>query len=177
MKNSILMFVRDSKKTNEHMIAILDSLSPGEREKKRGSYYGSLSGLARHIFGGNIFFLGMFREYFPDKIKDFAPDNNLMDHTSTLGDNDWLILKASLAQTDQMLIDFVGGLNEKDLEKALALNWYGGNPAEVPLHFLLNQLIAHGIHHRGQVSQILDEQNIDNDYSGIDVAFLPGKTR
>jgi uncharacterized damage-inducible protein DinB len=38
---------------------------------------------------------------------------------------------------------------------------------------MLYNLTAHGTHHRGQISQILDELKIDNDYSGINVQFLP----
>jgi uncharacterized damage-inducible protein DinB len=37
---------------------------------------------------------------------------------------------------------------------------------------MLHNLGAHGTHHRGQISQILDELKIDNDYSGINVRFL-----
>jgi uncharacterized damage-inducible protein DinB len=36
---------------------------------------------------------------------------------------------------------------------------------------MLLQLTAHNTHHRGQVSQILDELKIDNDYSAINVTF------
>ena len=54
----------------------------------------------------------------------------------------------------------------------LPIDWYGGNPACVPLHYLLNIAMVHGVHHRGQISQILDTMGIDNDFSGIDVGLL-----
>jgi uncharacterized damage-inducible protein DinB len=38
---------------------------------------------------------------------------------------------------------------------------------------MLQQIVVHGTHHRGQISQILDSLKIDNDYSGINVRFLP----
>jgi uncharacterized damage-inducible protein DinB len=38
---------------------------------------------------------------------------------------------------------------------------------------MLSQILTHGTHHRGQLSQVLDELKIDNNYSGINVAFLP----
>jgi uncharacterized damage-inducible protein DinB len=37
---------------------------------------------------------------------------------------------------------------------------------------MLHNLSAHGTHHRGQISQILDELKIDNDYSGLNVQFV-----
>jgi uncharacterized damage-inducible protein DinB len=50
--------------------------------------------------------------------------------------------------------------------------FYKGKPATVPMHFMLQNITAHGLHHRGQISQILDSLKIDNDYSGINVKFL-----
>jgi uncharacterized damage-inducible protein DinB len=41
------------------------------------------------------------------------------------------------------------------------------------LSFMISQLVVHGTHHRGQISQILDELKIDSDFSGINAAFLP----
>jgi uncharacterized damage-inducible protein DinB len=52
------------------------------------------------------------------------------------------------------------------------IDWFGGNPAEITVSFLLSQLVVHNIHHRGQISQILDSMKIDNDYGGIDPAFM-----
>ncbi len=176
MKNTIVMMAKDSKETNKQIMDILDTLSEEDREKKRGSYYGSLSGLARHICGGDIFFLGMFKPYFPDKIKSLSPDKKFMDHTQPLVKADWQKLKEIFEEAGQAVIDFVSSLDDRDLYVPIKLNWYGGNPDAVPLHFLLNQMIAHGIHHRGQVSQILDECGIDNDYSGIDIALMPKGT-
>jgi uncharacterized damage-inducible protein DinB len=52
------------------------------------------------------------------------------------------------------------------------LDWYKGKPATVPLSVMLQQLVTHNLHHRGQISQILDSLKIDNDYSGINIKFL-----
>jgi uncharacterized damage-inducible protein DinB len=50
------------------------------------------------------------------------------------------------------------------------MTWFSG--AQVPLSSVLQAVAAHNTHHRGQVSQILDSLKIDNDWSGIDAAFL-----
>ncbi len=54
----------------------------------------------------------------------------------------------------------------------MAVEWFGGKPATVPLHYLLSTAWTHGVHHRGQISQILDEMGVDNNFSGIDVGLL-----
>jgi uncharacterized damage-inducible protein DinB len=63
-------------------------------------------------------------------------------------------------------------LSESDMKLPIKIDWYGGNPASVPLSFMLSQLLLHNIHHRGQISQILDSLKIDNDFSGIDISLL-----
>jgi uncharacterized damage-inducible protein DinB len=59
------------------------------------------------------------------------------------------------------------------MKAPVKLDWYSGNPPSVPLPFMFQQFIIHGTHHRGHISQILDELTIANDYSGINVAFVP----
>jgi len=58
---------------------------------------------------------------------------------------------------------------ESDLKLPVKLDWYAGNPDSVPLSFLLSQLLVHNTHHRGQISQVLYELKIDNDFSGIGI--------
>ena len=70
-------------------------------------------------------------------------------------------------------VDFVAGLAESDLAIPVKVAWFGGKPDAVPLHYLLSMTVIHGTHHRGQISQILDEMGIDHNFSGLDVGFLP----
>jgi len=84
----------------------------------------------------------------------------------------WKKLIADFKAIDKAYIDFAAALSDEDLTAPVKIDWYKGKPAEVPLHFMLQQLVSHGIHHRGQISQILDSLKIDNDYSGINVKFL-----
>jgi uncharacterized damage-inducible protein DinB len=73
---------------------------------------------------------------------------------------------------DGAYVNMAAALTEQDCRLPLKTEWYDGNPAEVPLSFMLSQLVVHNTHHRGQISQILDSLKIDNDYSGINVTFL-----
>jgi len=60
MKETV-MYAKYNQAGNKVIYDLVDKLSNDEREKDRGSYYGSLSGLFRHIFGGTRFFLGMYK--------------------------------------------------------------------------------------------------------------------
>jgi uncharacterized damage-inducible protein DinB len=175
MKETFLLWAKYNREANRKIYALLANMSNEDREKDRGSYYGSLSGIFRHGLGGVSFFLGMFRDALPDN----GAVQNLLASLGAIGlpkdkltEDQWKELGTVQERLDNLLVDFIGALGDGDFPAPVKLGWYGGNPDAVPLHFLFHNLSAHGTHHRGQISQILDELKIDNDYSGINVQFL-----
>jgi uncharacterized damage-inducible protein DinB len=175
MKDVFLIWAKYNREANKKVYSLLSTLSNEDREKDRGSYYGSLSSLFRHILGGTGFFLGMFKGALPDRgvvQEALASLEGISVPKDTLSEAQWEALGAARENLDKLLLDFIGLLGDSDFQAPVKLGWYGGNPDSVPLHFLLHNLSAHGTHHRGQISQILDELKIDNDYSGINVQFL-----
>jgi uncharacterized damage-inducible protein DinB len=171
--SDVLMYAKYNQQGNKAVYDILSKLSNEEREKDRGSYYGSLSGLFRHVAGGTRFFLGMYGAVLSGKAVGAL---NVLDAASwpegTLTEAQWEKFGRTLETVDGAYVNMAAALTEADLSLPLKTEWYGGNPAEVPLSFMLSQLVVHNAHHRGQISQILDSLKIDNDYSGINVAFL-----
>jgi uncharacterized damage-inducible protein DinB len=175
MKDAFLLWAKYNREANEKVYSLLAVLSNEDREKDRGSYYGSLSGIFRHTLGGTSFFLGMFKKALPDRDgvqKILASLEGISLPKDRLSEAQWKELGIVRENLDRLFENFIDVLEDRDFLAPVKLDWYGGNPAAVPLHFLLHNLSAHGIHHRGQISQILDELKIDNDYSGISVQFL-----
>ena len=168
---------------NKSVYSILSAMSNEEREKDRGSYYGSLSGLVRHILGGTKFFLGMYKGALADGGANSGADSAALKAVSAadavpfpakgeLSESQWKELGAALEAADAAYINMAEALTEADMPRPVKIDWYGGNPASVPLSFMLSQLVVHNTHHRGQLSQILDSLKIENDYSGIGAEFL-----
>jgi uncharacterized damage-inducible protein DinB len=175
MKDICLLWAKYNREANKNVYSLLNAMSNEDREKERGSYYGSLSGLFRHVLGGTGFFLKMFKDALADKDgvqKLLASLDDFSLPEDRLSEAQWKDLVALQERLDDLLVDFTGLLDEGDFSAPVKLSWYGGNPAAVPLYFMLHNLSAHGTHHRGQISQIFDELKIDNDYSGINVRFL-----
>jgi len=54
--NEALMYAKYNQAGNKKIYDMLSKMSNEEREKDRGSYYGSLSGLLRHALGRNMVF-------------------------------------------------------------------------------------------------------------------------
>lgn len=172
MKEVFLGFARHNGEANRALVRILETLSEEELGRPRG-YYDSLLGSLRHILGGEYAFLSLFRKALvqngdAQRILSFLDDVR-QPKGLTLSE-----LKEPFARADDALIVLLEELNDEDLRTPVKVEWYGGNPDAVPLFFMLQQLTSHGIHHRGQISQVLDDLKVENDYSALNVAFLIG---
>jgi uncharacterized damage-inducible protein DinB len=170
------MYARYNQAGNKTIYDLLDKMSNDDREKNRESYYGSLSGLFRHIIGGSRFFLGMYKKTLGSNVaavKALSAIENLPKlPEGSLSETQWKELESVVSAVDSAYAGMAEALEESDLKLPVEVNWYGGNPASVPLSFMLGQLLVHNTHHRGQISQILDSLKIENDYSGIGVSFI-----
>jgi len=174
--NEAKIYAKYNQAGNNSIFGLLDKMSNDEREKDRGSFYGSLSGLFRHIIGGTRFFLGLYKASLSGNaaaIKAISGVESLPKlPEGALSAAQWKELESVINTVDTAYIGMAEALSDSDLNLPVKVEWYGGNPASVPLSFMLSQLVVHNTHHRGQISQILDSLKIDNDYSGINVSFL-----
>jgi uncharacterized damage-inducible protein DinB len=175
MKKNYLILAKYNGEANRQVFALLDKLSHDEREKERETYYGSLSKLFRHAMMTNVFFARMFRPVLTGKtvaLEAATTLENIAVPQGTLSADQWKVLGEALDISDKCLITLISALDDADFSLPVPTKLYKGNPAAVPFSFLLNSLVIHATHHRGQLSQLLDELKIDNNYSGISGIFL-----
>jgi uncharacterized damage-inducible protein DinB len=174
--NDAVMYAKYNQAGNKTIFGLLDKMNNDEREKDRESFYGSLSGLFRHITGATMFFLGMYKTALSGNsaaLKAISAVETLSKlPEGVLSEAQWKELKSAADAVDAAYTAMTEALTDSDLSLPVKIEWYGGNPASVPLSFMLSQLAVHNTHHRGQISQILDSLKIDNDYSGINVSFI-----
>jgi uncharacterized damage-inducible protein DinB len=175
MKELFVINALYNQAADKAFLSILNGLSNDERERDRGSYYKSLSGLAAHILGGTVHILGMFKDAVAQNdaaSRALAALQAVSLSRGPFSEAQWKQLAADIETADSAYIDFAKALTDADLQSPVKVAWYKGNPDSVPLFFMLNQATTHGTHHRGQISQILDAMKIDNNYSGMNAAFL-----
>ena len=175
MKKVFLAFAKANEESNKTIAGILGKLSNDDREKDRKSYYKSLSGLFNHNTGAAVYFLSLFGAAVPGNAeaqKALAPLAKMEELKGKLDEAKWKKAVSQSKIADKAVVDFVSALTDADFEAQVAISWYKGKPPSVPLWFMLQQFVAHNIHHRGQISQILDSLKIDNDYSGLNIKFL-----
>jgi uncharacterized damage-inducible protein DinB len=172
MKSLLLMYARYSKRADESVAALLESLDQQTLNQPGKAYHGSLIGLYRHIAEGVAYFQGLIRASVPQAVQILraGPEQQLGE--GPLNVEGMKALTASLSRANQAVVDFLTALSETELSLPVDLDWYPDRKS-VPLHFILNQLFVHGIHHRGQISQLMDELKVEHDFSGIDLEYLP----
>ena len=175
MKQAFLAFAKHNQEVNKTIAGILEKLSNDEREKDRKSYYKSLSALFCHNTGAAVYFLFMMRDAAVNNAvaqKALQPLAKYKEQKGKLTEEQWKQAVSFSKIADKAFVDFVSALEDKDFNAPVKIDWYKGKPPSTPLWFMLEQLVSHNIHHRGQISQILDSLKIDNDYSGINVKFI-----
>ena len=175
MKETFLPFAKYNEEANKAAAGILGKLTNDDREKNRKSYYGSLSGLFRHVAGCTVYFLSLTKEAVStnaEALKAMAPLAKVEIPKGKLTEAQWKKLVSDTKIVDKAFVQFVGALRDQDYDAPVKLDWYKGKPPSVPLRYILMEQVVHNTHHRGQISQILDSLKVDNDYSGINVKFL-----
>jgi uncharacterized damage-inducible protein DinB len=174
MDKTLVMYARYTQRANADVIALLDKLSIEELNKDRKSYYKSLSGLMTHVMGGTTYFFGLFRSAAPAAAQALKPAEGLSSTESdTLSAAQWSEFKRVAAICDKVMIDFIEAASDAELAASVKIDWFGGDPDSVPLPYLLHCYFVHGIHHRGQISQLLDSMGIEHDFSGLELEFFP----
>lgn len=151
---------------------LLDKLSNDEREKERGSYYKNLSGLFVHSLGGLFFFKTLFDSSLSGESKAKAALgalNGVKIKEKDLSGEDWKALKASSEKICGAYVEFAGLLTEAELAAPVKAPFFD---KPLPVSFLLEEMVMHTAHHFGQISQVLDEMKIDNDFSSISPALF-----
>ncbi|MDR2517862.1 MAG: damage-inducible protein DinB [Spirochaetaceae bacterium] len=175
MKNLLLISAKYNSGADCAALSLLNTLSNEAREKDRESYYKSLSGLARHLLEGPVFFQSLLKPAVPrnqEALKALGVIEGVSVPKGPLTEEQWKTFTASCKAADEALISFTAALKEEDLRAPVKVPFYKGNPEAVPLYFVLQNLFTHGVHHRGQISQILDELKIEHTYSSLKPELL-----
>jgi uncharacterized damage-inducible protein DinB len=170
MRELVLTYAKYLQDKDKKIYALLDGLSNEDREKERGSYYHSLSGLYRHCVGCLGFFMGILQAGLAADSaakKVSMPSGKVPE--GTLTDAQWKALKPLAEDASKALVDFAAALTEAETTASIQPPWL---KAPLPLWFGANMLFTHQVHHQGAIAQILDELKVDNDFSGIDAKFL-----
>ncbi len=157
-------------KCNQHINADLIKVLQGAKEnaydRKVDGYFKSIGEILDHIYKADLVWLSSFRtvrdySIFGDPVFGAAPKG------SERAFVDIGAYAAARAHLDAIFIRLADEIEDADLDKLVVRVTRMGERQEKLFWKALIHVFNHQTHHRGQVSQILDQLNIENDYSNM----------
>ncbi len=166
---------RYNRMANEVLYSLVASLPAEAIGAPRGSYFDSIEGILRHTLTCDINWLRRFRGVFPEL---HALKSPRLEPRGALWINYEFGPFGELAEqrvlVDRLLDDFVGGAPLDRLDAVLSYADSHGTPRRYFFRDALDHVFNHQTHHRGQVSQILDELKVEHDFSNLlDACEIP----
>lgn len=169
MLEMLQLYARYNQETNQILSKLVQGLPEEEIYKERKTYFESINGLVMHLIYSSRYMMGLIRRHWdhPLMIHDVtAPNYEVNPETPRE-------VFELLTELDQIMVDFLAGISQEELlkpkQKVMVLR-----TKEVPLSIwnILMQFVVHQTHHRGQISQLLDELGVDHDYGNVWPLYL-----
>lgn len=163
-----------NKRANAEMFAVLAQLTNKARRRDTGSWFGSIHRLVNHIIIADMYWLNRFKPVFPESavLKDplLSPANlswqhDLCEHFEELRDERRFV--------DDRIISWIEECPEDRYGDSFKYSDSVGNLHSAVVGQAFEFLFLHQVHHRGQVSQVLDSLGLPNNFAD-NVAFLEG---
>ena len=168
MTRATRLFATYNAHADRLLFDVLDRLEPSVIDEPAGSYFSSILGLLNHVLLAGLTWLVRFREGGIDV-------DTLRDPVLTFEHPGW----------GKPLFDNYPAVREHQVELdrvfiRLTTEW-GAAGCQVPFSYVTSRgehhtklagevllhVFNHATHHRGQISQILDERGVEHDYSNL----------
>ena len=147
---------------NTRIMEVCSGLTDNERKQDRGAFFKSIHGTLEHILIGDRLWLGRFKGE-PYDIKSL--DQRLYE--------DFNELYQQRDVSDRDIIDWAKELNDEVLAEPFKFTTFV-NPSsyQCSLWSAVTHFFNHQTHHRGQLTTLLSQLNVD--VGVTDYLFLPG---
>lgn len=167
VKQILAVYVRVNEDANRKLYKTLAG-SPAELLVKPGGYFRSVMGTLNHILVSE---LGMLQRFRRSSISRPVLESPLLEFTRPAAGElfiaDFAALRKRREEVDSLLREYVDELDDSDLATEIVETGSEGASRRWIPAFSLLHLMNHATHHRGQISQVLDEAGIEHDFSGI----------
>jgi uncharacterized damage-inducible protein DinB len=168
MKEILAVMARANADADRKLYGILAQAPADLLDRPTGGYFQSIMGSLNHILISELGWLTRLRAADPaakalkTPVLDFEHPGfgkQLIDDFAALGKRQ--------EQVDQVFRSYVGELDEQALRSEVEQKDRQGVVRRQQVGHVLLHLLNHATHHRGQISQVLDQNGIENDYSGV----------
>ncbi len=148
---------------NREIYTVCGRLTGPARERDTGSWFGSLHGILNHALVGDIFWMQRFLPLSPDSpvLNSPALHPHDLSWRSFLHD-DFDRMQSCREEVDGLLCNWFDEFPPSEYEKNFEYRDSKGAVQKAAAGKAFEFLFLHQAHHRGQVSQVLDELGLPN---------------
>lgn len=166
---------RYNRSVNRALVESLLQLPAGTLVEPRGAYFRSIQGILDHLITCDINWLRRFRELFPDAEPLSRPRLAPAGHAwKNFSFPDFAEFRRERTVVDDLFVDWIALADVSRFGEVLSYRDSHDKPLRYFFRDALSHVFNHQTHHRGQLSQILDELEIEHDWSNlIGVAEIP----
>ena len=149
-------------------IAMLDIIknNPDAYSHKTGGFYQSIAAILDHLYISNLNWIKAFSEVIETSLESEIINLSIPEYGTKVFEN---IIDADIGirKTLTMSEAFCNEIKDTDYDKIMKRKRRNGDIIEKITWKALVHYFNHQTHHRGQISEILDELKIENDYSNM----------
>lgn len=157
MTNELLKLVKYKYWANEITFSALFDVSDAELCKQRDTNFKNIPSTLNHVYVVD----DIFKSHLSNKKHSYLYRN--IDKCP-----DFSILRCQQKEIDQWYINFVSGLEEKDLDEIVNFEFVGGGDGKMSVSEIIFHIVNHGTYHRGFVSDMMYQIPLSppaNDYT------------
>lgn len=169
MKEIMQLYVEYNRKTNRNLQELILQLPVDEIMKERKTYYESIGGLVMHLIYASRYMMNMIRKHWDGK---FLVDEITSDEYEVAVNSPQEAFDL-LEKFDRLMAGFIEANDESTfMEPKKNILIMGKAEAAISIWNIFMQYIIHQTHHRGQISQLLDELEVEHDIGNVWPLYL-----
>ncbi|WP_027857230.1 DinB family protein [Marinobacterium jannaschii] len=160
--SNIRLMARYNQWMNETLFDVCESLPQEVLDQDQGAYFHSISGTLNHLLAGDKIWLKRFSQH-PAQFQALQPLASVAAPQSLneIAFSDLESLRIERELIDSLILEWCEELTEADLDVPLHYANMKGVESVKRFGMLLQHFFNHQTHHRGQVTTLLSQQQID----------------
>ena len=161
-KSQLILMAKYNQLMNQRMIKSSENLSKDALREDKGAFFKSVIETLNHILIGDILWLKRFFAHPAGYVSlKYMSDVKKPDKLDEIIYDDLTSFNEERSKLDNVIIEWCNELKEEDLNKPLQYINFKGEEHNKRLGDLILHIFLHQVHHRGQVTTLLSQENVD----------------
>jgi len=168
MKTMLKSLAEYNEAAMDAMLGVIAAAPAGLAATEVGLYYKSVDGTVEHMAMALVLWLKRYAGFgsYPCLASSALVARSLDDVRADVR-GDPAKVAALLREASALMTKFVADLPEPELVRRVSYRTTDGKDYTRDLWHAIFQVLNHGTHHRGEVSAVLDQRGVANDFNGF----------